>query len=239
LLFVICGCATVYNSATGKQEIQFIGTSEEVNIGIDIAKQIEKRFGVVKDPALAGRLDFVGQQLAAVSERRDLAYHFKIINDNSFNAFTILGGYVYVNKGLLDKVSSDSELASALGHEIGHVAARHPAKALEANLGYQILTGLIFSRGKNANFQRALDVSMSLIRNGYSRQDELLADSLGVKYMMAAGYSPQGFIVLLEKLRALEGAQPGSIGEFFSSHPPTSERIMAVKAEISWLNRDK
>ena len=234
-LFFVSGCATVYNTATQKQEYQFVSTAQEVNIGRDMSKQIEARFGILNDPALNGRLNVVGQRLAAVSDRKDLVYHFKVINDDTFNAFTIPGGYIYVNKGLLDKISSDSELAAALSHEIGHVAARHPAKALEANLGYGILSSLIFSGGKHSDLQMAFDITMGLARNGYSRQDELLADRLGVKYMMKAGYNPQASVDLLKKLLAQENDEPGSLGVFFRSHPYASERIMAVMEEIGWL----
>ena len=231
-LFFISGCSTVYNPATGRQEIQFVSTQEEINIGANISKQIEAELGILNDPASEGRLNYIGQRLAAVSDRKDLPYYFKIIKDNSFNAFTILGGHVYVNSGLFVKVSSDSELAAVLSHEIAHVAARHPAKALEANLGYQILMSLIFKDGENANLQQAVDISMGLIRNGYSRQDELLADRLGIRYMTKANYNPQAYVDLLEKLQAMEGNEPGSIGEFFSSHTAASDRIMAAKAEI-------
>src|SRR3989338_7483157 len=108
-LFFVSGCATVYNTATQKQEYQFVSTAQEVNIGRDMSRQIEARFGILNDPALNGRLNVVGQRLAAVSDRKDLVYYFKVVNDDTFNAFTIPGGYIYVNKGLLDKISSDSE----------------------------------------------------------------------------------------------------------------------------------
>lgn len=226
----------MYNPATGKQEMQFVTTSEEINIGTNIASQIESRFGIVRDPALEGRLNFIGQRLAAVSDRRDLVHHFKIIDKDSVNAFTILGGYVYVHRGLLDKVSSDSELAAVLSHELGHSAARHSAKRLEADMGYQILSSLIFRNEKYADLQRAVDISVDFIMLGYGREDELTADRLGVKYMMRAGYNPQAYVDFLKKLQAMEGDVPGGIGVFFSSHPPISERIMAVRTEIGWLN---
>lgn len=235
LLYILSGCASVYNPATGKYETQFIDTSQEVSIGTNIARQIEQRYCVLDDPALNGRLNFVGQRLAAVSDRKDLVHHFKIIDKDSVNAFTILGGYVYVHKGLLEKVSSDSEFAAVLGHELGHSAARHSAKRLEADLGYQILSSLIFKNEKYADLQRAVDISVDFIMLGYGREDELMADRLGVKYMMRAGYNPEAYIDFLKKLQKMEGDEPGGIGVFFSSHPPISERIMAVRTEIGWL----
>ena len=235
LLLTLSGCATVYNPATKKQEVQFITTQQEVSIGSSIARQVEEKFGIINDPALEGRLNFVGQRLAAVSDRRDLAYHFKIVNQKSVNALTILGGYIYVHKGLIDKVSSDSELASVVAHEIGHAAARHNAKRLEADMGYQLLSGLVFSNPKYANLQRAVDISVELMMRGYGREDELLADKLGIKYMMRAGYNPQAFVNFLEKLQSMESGQSYGIGDFLSDHPSWKERIVDARAEISWL----
>lgn len=239
LILVLSGCATVYNPATGRYEAQFVDTSQEVSVGANIARQIEQRYGVLDDPALNGRLNFIGQRLAAVSDRKDLVHHFKIIDDKNMNAFTILGGYVYVNKGVFDFVASDSELAAVIAHEIGHSAARHSAKRLEAGLGYQILSGLIFSNEKYADLQRAVDLSLNFVMLGYGRQDELLADRLAVKYLMRAGYNPQAYVMLLEKMQAREGSEPGAIGVFFSSHPPISERIMTARAEIGWLKANQ
>lgn len=235
LIFFISGCATVYNPATGRKEVQFVTTQQEVSIGSNISKQIEKRMGITEDPAMQGRINYIGQRLAAVSDRKDLVHQFKVVNQESVNAFTILGGYVYVHKGLIDKTSSDSELAAVIAHELGHSAARHSAKRLEADMGYQILSGIVFSNEKYADLQRAVDMSVDFIVLGYGRKDELLADRLGVKYMMRAGYNPQAYIDFLKKLQAMEDSEPSGVGVFFSSHPPISERIMAVMAEIAWL----
>jgi predicted Zn-dependent protease len=103
------------------------------------------------------------------------------------------------------------------------------------NLGYSILSSIVFGNGKHSDLQMAFDITMGLARNGYSRQDELLADKLGVKYMMRAGYNPQASIDLLKKLLAQEKDEPGSLSVFFRSHPYASERIMAVEEQIGWL----
>ena len=231
-IFFLSGCATIYNPATGRQEVQFITTQQEVSVGSDIAEQVEKKFGVLNDPAQQGRLNFIGQRLALVSDRRDLEYYFKIVNEKSFNAFTLPGGFIYVHKGLLDKMGSDSELASVLAHEIGHVAARHPAKALEMNLGYDILSSIIFHDEKYANLQKAVDMSLYFIRNGYGRQDELLADRLGVRYMKRAGYRPEVYLDVLKKLEELEAGNGSAMHVLFSDHPAVAERVEAIKEEI-------
>jgi len=238
ILFFISGCATVYNSATRRQEYRFITTSEEVKIGSDIARQIEARFKVVNDPIRQGRLNYIGQRLSVVCDRQDLIHTFKIVDEKSINAFTILGGHIYVHSGLLDFIKSDSELASVLAHELGHSAARHSAKRLETGMGYQILAGLVFHDSKYADLARAVDISVDLIIRGYSRQDELLADRLGVKYLIKSGYSPQASIDVLRRLQEKDGSGPQGIGIFLSDHPLMPERIKTVAQEIERLKTE-
>lgn len=237
---LLAGCATVYNPATGKEEVIFIDTESEVSLGRSVARQIEKEYGVYYDPEMTARVQRVGADVVVVSDRKDLAYHFKILDQDQINAFTTPGGYIYVNRGLAEAVENDDELACVLAHEIGHVAARHVVKRLQAIMGYQIIAGLVFSAaGSNAaEFQRAANLTFQLVVSGYSREDELLADRLSVRYAMRAGYDPNAMISVLEGLEKISTRTPTSLGTVFADHPPFKTRIEAVKEEIARQNID-
>ncbi len=232
-LFFICGCATVYNPATRRKEFIFIDTASEVSLGLDMDREIGKEFELLEDFKMLSRLNSIGSKVALSSDRQDVTYTFKIIKDDTLNAFAIPGGYVYVNSGLL-KRSDDNELACVLGHEIGHIAARHSVKRLQANLGYQLLIAIAQGATKEAEVLRALNVTYNVVALGYSRQDEFLADKLAVKYSKASGFNPYGMVNFFRKLEAEK--KPGVELVFLSSHPPVKDRITAVEKEI--LNDD-
>lgn len=231
----LCGCATVYNPATGKNEFILIDTKSEVSLGKSLNQQIRKEFKVPDNPQLNNRLKNIGEKIAKVSDRQDLDYQFGVIEDKGLNAFSIPGGYVYVNTGLLN-IANDDELAAVVGHEIGHVAARHSVKKLQTALGYEIIMSIAFSKTNSLDAAKALDVVFNLISLGYSRDDERLADKLGLKYAFKAGFNPRGMITLLHKLEEDAKKQGGNYHLIFlDSHPPLEERINNMNKEIDNL----
>ena len=133
ILVILCcsGCATVYNPATGRQELILIDTPTEVALGRNVAKGITKEYTLSRDPSRLARLKKIGTKIASVSDRSNLTYHFHAVEDEELNAFALPGGYVYINTGLMDE-TTDDELACVLGHELGHVAARHSIKVTMA-----------------------------------------------------------------------------------------------------------
>ncbi|KPK41129.1 MAG: hypothetical protein AMJ78_06310 [Omnitrophica WOR_2 bacterium SM23_29] len=232
---LLSGCATTYNPATSKEEFIMIGTQEEVAIGQQVARQIEHRFRLSDDLAQIQRVNKVGNRIASVCDRRDLQYYFKAIKNKDINALSTPGGYVYVNTGLLDK-ATDDELAAVVAHEIGHIAARHAVKAMQADMAYSVIAGLIFSRVGSREIQRGANIAMNLIMLGYSREDEFEADKLGVKYTYYAGFDPNGMITFLEKLKQEEREHPWDKSlVYLRSHPLYSDRISKAKAEIAFL----
>jgi len=233
-VFIFSGCTTIYNPATGNRETLFINTQTEVNLGKDMAKQISSDMKLLNDPVRQKRLDEIGKRIAAISDRTDLIYSFNIVKDKEFNAFAIPGGTVYVNDGLLD-AASDDELAAVLGHEVGHIAARHSVKRLQAVLGYQLISSIALGLTGQGQVLQAVDVVFNVVTLGYSRKDEYLADKLGVKYSKAAGFNPQGMVTFFQKLKA-EGKNTSLQLVFLSSHPPIDERIKQVEKEIAALN---
>lgn len=237
IMFLFTGCATIYNPATQRNELILIDTGSEVSLGKAMSKQINSEYKISKDPSWNERLNRVGQQVAASSDRQDLKYQFFVIEDNDLNAFALPGGFIYVNSAVL-KEASDDELACVLAHEIGHVAARHSVKKLQVALGYQIVMSLAFGKSSAVDLSRAINVVFNVVSLGYSREDERLADRLAVKYAYKSRYRPEAMISFFNKLK--DQSQKRGQGynlAFLSSHPPVDERINNIKKEISLIGK--
>jgi len=232
-LILLSGCTTIYNPATGQRESLFIDTKTEVSLGSDMAKEISREKKIVKDLKLNERLGNIAKRIAAISDRQDLNYHFYIVDEKEFNAFAIPGGSVYINSWLM-QAANDDELAAVVGHEVGHIAARHSVKRLQAVLGYQLLTSIALGVSGQGQVLQAVDVVFNVVVLGYSRKDEYLADKLGVKYAKAAGFNPYGMVTFFQKLKQ-EGKNTSFNLVFLSSHPPIDERIKQAQKEIAAL----
>ena len=237
LMFFSAGCTTIYNPATQKNETIFIDTEGEVALGRSMAGEVKQEFKIIDDSQDNYRLDSIGQKVAANSDRRDLDYHFSIIKDDELNAFALPGGFIYVNSAIT-KTATNDELACVLAHEIGHVAARHSVKRIQAVLGYQIIMSIAMGLSGATNVSRAVDVVFNVTTLGYSRADENLADRLAVKYAKHAGFNPNGMLSFFEKLKKeAEKRGPRFNLVFLSSHPPIEERIKNIKNEIVKLEQ--
>ncbi len=214
---------------------------EEIRLGQELHRQLEKEQKIVRDRLLADYVQRLGEQLARVSKRPDLAYHFFVIEDPTVNAFALPGGYVYIHTGLLATVERESELASVIGHEIGHIVARHGLKNLKRAQKYQFLVGLLnlgieAIGGESTAARIGQEVSQLLatgILTKHSRDAEREADFLGLHTMYRAGYDPRGMISMFEKLGQIARRQPDLLGSVFRTHPPASERIRNTQAEIT------
>ncbi|PIP19413.1 MAG: septum formation protein Maf [Candidatus Omnitrophica bacterium CG23_combo_of_CG06-09_8_20_14_all_41_10] len=232
IVLLSSGCSTEYNIVTGEQEVFYYSTDKEVAMGQAIAKEVEKEYKQVGDPLIQKRVEDIGKKIAAVSDRKEIDYHFMVLDDDEVNAFSLPGGYVYVNKGLVDKVESDDELAAVLGHEIGHIVARHSIKKLQALQGYSILRLLVAVAPSSGEIGNAADIAFAELLLGYSREDELLADQLGARYIKLAGYDPHGMITFLKKLQEINRRKPLQPKSYFKTHPYVPDRIRAVKQEL-------
>ncbi len=230
---MLCGCVTIYNPATEQKETLLIDTLSEVAMGQDMNRQIQKELKVSNDPQLQQRLNNIGNKVAKFSDRQDLAYIFQVIKDDELNAFAIPGGFIYVNSGLINR-ANDDELACVLGHEIGHVAAKHSVKKLQSVLGYQIIIGIALGVSGQQTMGQAMDIVFNLVSLGYSRKDEFLADRLCVKYARKSGFNPYGTVTFFKKLEEESNSKGANLKlVFLSSHPPIGERIKAVEYEIN------
>ncbi len=234
LLFclLLFGCSTEYNVATGQQEVFFYSTDREVKIGESIAKEAAKELKPVDDPLVQKRVEDIGKKIVSVCDRKDIEYHFYVLNDEEVNAFSLPGGFVYVNKGLVDKVANDDELACVLGHEVGHIVARHSIKKLQAIMGYSILRLLTAPIPATGQVGNAADVAFAEILTGYGREDELLADQLGTRYAKAAGYNPHAMISFLKKLEEVGRRKPLQPKSYLKTHPYVPDRIRIVKQQL-------
>jgi len=205
-----------------------------VALGKAISKEVVKEYKFVDDPLIQKRVEDIGKKIVASCDRKDIDYHFYVLDEDEINAVSLPGGYVYVFKGLIDKVATDDQLAGVLAHEVGHIVARHSIKKLQAMQGYSVLRLLIAvvpSQG-SGEVGAAADVAFTELLLGYGREDELLSDQLGARYMKRAGYNPRAMIEFLEKLQDTERRKPARPKSYFKTHPYVPDRIRVVKQEL-------
>lgn len=234
LLGFLSGCATEYNIATGQEDRLFYSTDREVDIGKTIDKEISKNknYKPVEDPLIQERVEAIGKKIVSVCDRKDIEYHFKVLEDKEINAVSLPGGYVYVNSGLVDKIDNDDQLAGVLAHEVGHIVARHSVKKLQAMMGYSLLRFLSVAAPGGAQVGSAADIAFTELMLGYSREDELLADQLATRYLKRAGYNPHAMIDFLIKLQDINRRKPLMPKTYFKTHPYVPDRIRVVKQEL-------
>jgi len=232
LFFILTGCSTEYNLATKQEEKYYYSTDKEVQMGQSIDRQVAKEYKFSGDPLQLKRVQDIGAKIAAVSDRKEIDYHFQVLDDDTVNAVSLPGGYVYVNTGLLDKISNDDELACVLAHEVGHIVARHSIKKLQAMQSYSILRLLVAVSPAAGDVGTAADVAFTQFLLGYGREDELLADQLGARYARLAGYDPRGMITFLEKLQDINRRMPPVEQSYYKTHPYVPDRIRVVKQEL-------
>ncbi|MDD2679914.1 MAG: Maf family nucleotide pyrophosphatase [Candidatus Omnitrophica bacterium] len=232
LSILLSGCSTEYNVVTGEQEVYYYSTDKEVQMGRAIAKEVAKEYKFADDPLMQKRVEDIGKKISAVCDRQEIDYHFFVLNDDEVNAVSLPGGYVYIFKGLVDKVANDDELAGVVAHEVGHIVARHSIKKLQAMQGYSILRMLVAVAPSSGEAAAAADTAFTELMIGYSREDELLADQLGTRYAKLAGYDPHAMIKFLEKLQEVERRRPLQEKNYYKTHPYVPDRIRIVKEEL-------
>jgi predicted Zn-dependent protease len=199
----LAGCAI--NPVTGKREIRLLSPGQEVALGRETAEQVEREFGVYYNLELQRYISEVGQKLVDVCERKEITYHFTVLNTPMVNAFATPGGFIFVTRGILKELDDEAELAEVMGHEIGHVVYRHGAKQFEKVFGYQtiLLIGEIITKRDLSQLKQYTDFFTSLMLIGYSRKNEFEADNSGVRYSLGAGYDPRGMVDFFQKLKTV------------------------------------
>lgn len=236
LLLMFAGCAT--NPVSGKSELSLVSESQEIQMGQQGAKEAIAAYGLVDDPALQKYVSSIGLEIAKGTERPGLPWAFYVIDDASVNAFALPGGPVFVTRGILGAMNSEGELASVLGHEIGHITAKHSVQQMSqqqlATLGLGL--GSILS-SKVAEFSGALGQGLQLLFLKYSRDDESQADALGFRYMVQSNYDPRQMAAMFKILDRQAPAE-GRLPDWLSSHPDPGNRYETAIQRVDSLHRD-
>lgn len=220
----------------GGKSILSISTEQEVELGKEVAAGLEKEYGVLQEPKYNDIVQEVGKQIAQVAPRKDVQYSFTVLKTDEVNAMAAPGGFIFVNKGLLDYINFDKDtLAFVLGHEAGHIVARHAARTIERHLKTEIAIAVI---SRSERWARMLSLARDLVFLGYGRDNEFEADRWGVELTYKAGYNPEGAVKFFKKLMEDEKGKPSKLAVFFSTHPPTEDRLNRVQAQIRRLEQD-
>jgi len=241
ILAVMLGTACAVNPATGKKQFTLISERQEIEIGRENDKAIVAQMGLYEDEALQAYVQKLGHHLASRSERPDLDWTFRVVDDSAVNAFALPGGYIYVTRGILAHMDSEAELASVLGHEIGHVTARHSvsqmSKAQLAQIGLTV--GNAVASDKVQKFAGLAQAGLSLVFLKFSRDDERQADDLGLRYLVVGGYDPRPMAEMFDMLdRVSAAAGGGTVPGWASTHPKPANRRERAETKLAALEQD-
>ncbi|GAB4295357.1 MAG: M48 family metallopeptidase [Desulfuromonadia bacterium] len=231
---LLTGCATTPNDIHG---FNIISIDEEKGMGDRFAAEIEKQYTVVRIPELQRYLDSMGGRLLSGVREVRFPYTFTVVQDDTLNAFAIPGGHVYIHTGLIRAARSEHELAGVLAHEINHVVARHGTRQMTQEYGYGLLLQIVLGNNPGMLTQMAANLFGKAGAMSYSRSMETQADLLAIETMVRAGYDPEGLLSFFTLLQGTTKENPSKLARYFSSHPPTSERIQLVRAEIQKQGR--
>lgn len=239
VLAVVASSCTV-NPVTGKSELDLLGEARELELGRELyPKYTQVSLGEVDDQALQAYVQSVGISLARVSHRPKLPYEYNAVNDPDVNAYALPGGKISITRGLLARMDSEDELAAVLGHETGHVTARHSAAQYSRQvLAQLLLTGAaVYMEAKDVEHRELYlfggMIGGSLLMARYSRDQERQADDLGFQYLIEAGYNPDGMTGVMEALLAAHEREPNLLERMFASHPLTTERLETARELVA------
>jgi predicted Zn-dependent protease len=247
MLRILCAAAAcaafsacVRNPATGNLQLNLVSESQEIEMGKQAAQEVEQSIGLYKDPKVEAYVSKMGQSLAEQTNRKGLPWQFHVVEDASVNAFALPGGPVYVTRGILGTLMTEAQLAGVMGHECGHIAARHSAnqisKAQVAQLGLGI--GSVLSP-QLASLGQIAGAGLQVLFLKFSRDDENQADKLGFAYMANDGYDPRQMVDVfktLERVGKLAGA--GKLPEWLQTHPDPGNREKAAEERLKELKVD-
>ena len=216
-----------------------ISQADEVAMGAEYAEQVNAELTLITDPEVLRYLHLLGDSLARLADERGFVWRFHLVDTKEVNAFAIPGGWIYITRGLVQRLTEMDQLANVLGHEISHVTRRHSVEQMEkiqrANLGISlacILTGVCESAAARA----AIEVGGTAVLASYTRDDEREADEDAVRLAVRAGIHPNGMLEVLDTLLAERERSPAALDAWFSTHPTEEERIARVSSLIAQID---
>ena len=230
---IASGCAA--DPVTGKKQLMLVSGEQEIQIDRQYSPmQFSVDYGTVQDSGLNDYLSAVGRAMAPNTHRPDMPYSFRAVNATYVNAYAFPGGSIACTRGILLELDNEAELAALLGHELGHVNARHSAEQMSKGMVTQtVVGGLAALAGTQGAAYGQIAAQLGSIGAGallasYSRENEREADSLGMRYMVGSGYGPQGMVGLMDVLRSMSKHKPSTIDLMFATHPMSDERYQTA-----------
>jgi predicted Zn-dependent protease len=232
----LSGCAA--NPVTGKQDFVLMSEEQEIGLGRKAHKQILQQYSVYDDPALQQYVSNIVEELSAKSHREQLIFHVTVLDSPQVNAFALPGGYVYITRGIMAYMNSEAELAGVLGHEIGHVTARHGVQQQSSAQVAELLSTAVAIATGSREIADATNIAGTALIRGYGREHELEADRLGAEYLAKVGYDPEEMINVVgilasqenfdKQIAKEEGREPRAYHGTFSTHPSNDKRLQEV-----------
>ena len=228
-MLLVSSCAV--NPVTGKKDFMLLSEQQEIALGRDSDPAIVASYGLYDNPQLQAFINTKGQEMAKISHRPTLDYEFKILDSPVVNAFALPGGYVYFTRGILAHFNNEAEFAGVLGHEIGHVTARHSARQYSKQMLFQVgfIAGMVISP-EFASFGDVAQQGLGLLFLKFSRDNESESDQLGVEYSTKIGYDAHNMANFFNTLDRMRGDDNGQIPTFMSTHPDPRDRYRTVGA---------
>ncbi len=236
ILFVIAiamisSCAV--NPVTGRRQLMFMSERQEIRLGQEYDPQIVSAFGLYENPPLLALIEEKGREMAAISHRPELEYHFRILDSPVINAFAVPGGFIYFTRGILAQFNNEAEMIGVLGHELAHITARHSAsRATQQQLAQILLIGGMIASEEFARYGQVAMAGMELLFLRFSRDDERQADRLGVEYSSKIGYDAREMANFFEVLIRMNlSEERAGIPNFLSTHPDPGDRYNDVRRD--------
>lgn len=237
LLICSLGTGCSVNPVTGEKQLMLVSRAQLKEIGDKYAPEVEKQMGGrIENAELQNYISKVGHSVSSVSHTPSGRFKFAAVNDESVNAVALPGGYIFITRGMLEKIKNEAQLASILAHETAHVTARHVGSAMSNQIGVDILMSVLTSEKTGRVVRTAANMGIQLIGLKFSRDHETQADGIGMDYMVKAGYEPVAMVEVM-KMLAAEGKTKRIV--FLSTHPDPGGRAYELQQRIRWRRYGK
>ena len=234
MLAVLAGCGSGGLGGGGSMSLD-----QEWQLGQQMAQEVSGQVHLVNDPQALAYITEVGERIHRATPIADRPFHFYIVQDPAVNAFSLPGGHIYINTGLIAQADKADMLAGVMAHEISHVVARHVVKQIEQQQGISLLGSILLGQNPSALQTLLAQIVAGGAMARFSRADEKQADDLGLQFMTAAGYDPHGMLDMFQKLLSMEQGGTSAVAAFFQDHPGTQDRINDISKRIAAMGNTR